>query len=127
MSGSLASLGVVIGGGPNGDAEELDRLAAELREELLDLDVDAVERVTAESAPAGAKGAAGDAAGSLLVTLSDSAVLVSVVGLLRSWIGRARGRTVTVQYGQDRITIGQASAEEVAALIGSWMARHAQQ
>jgi hypothetical protein len=88
MSETFPPLFVEIGGGPKADAEELATLVVWLRDELLQLDVDAVEHATAMSTRAGAKGLAADTAGTLIVTISNSAVLVALIGLLKSWISR---------------------------------------
>ena len=77
-------------------------------------------------APPGAKGPAGESVGALLVTISDSAVLVALIGTLKAWISRVRGRTVTIQVGKDKITVGQVSAEQQAKLIESWIKEHGQ-
>jgi len=127
MGGAMTALRLKVGARPGDDTGELDRLTRGLRAELLELDLDGVELAPAGSLPAGAKSGPGVTVGSLLVTLSDSAVLVALVGLLKSWISRGSGRSVTVQFGEDKITIERASAEEAAQLIGSWIDRHDRQ
>jgi hypothetical protein len=127
MSGAITTLRLEVGPGPGGDAEELDQLTRGLRAELLELDLDGIDLAPAGNLPTGAKSGAGVEVGSLLVRLSDSAVLVALVRLLKSWIGRGSGRSVSVQFGEDKITVGRASDEEVAQLIGSWINRHDRQ
>src|SRR5512142_4487 len=83
------------------DIDELAELTAGLREELLELDVDAVEGTAGPEASPGAKGPASDSVGTLIVTLSNSAVLVALAGVLRSWLGRASGRKVIIKRGKD--------------------------
>jgi len=117
-------LRIEIGAAQDSDAEELDRDTGELRAELLELDIDDVQSVEGEAAPAGAKGPASDAVGTLIVTLSDSAVLVALVGLLKSWVARDRRRTVMIQLGKDKIKADQVSAEEMTKIIESWMKKH---
>ena len=117
-NGMLTKLRVEIGAGPDSDAEDLDRQSLDLRDELLDLDLDGVEPVVG--------GPAGESVGALLVTISDSAVLVALIGTLKAWISRVRGRTVTIQVGKDKITVGQVSAEQQAKLIESWIKEHGQ-
>ena len=124
--GTSAKLLIEIGAGPDDDVEDLDRQSLNLRDELLELDLDSVEPVVEAAAPAGAKGPTGESVGALLVTISDSAVLVALIGTLKAWIGRVRGRTVTIQVGKDKITVGQVSAEQQARLIESWIKEHGQ-
>jgi hypothetical protein len=113
-------------GEPDATAEELDRLATDLRDELLELDVQAVERVTSGPAPEGAKGLpAGDVA-CLVVTLSGSATVLALAGLLRSWAGRTRTRKVTVRLGDHEIAVDEVSPADAAALIKSWIDLHEQ-
>jgi Effector Associated Constant Component 1 len=123
----LPSLRVEIGGDPGMSAEELAQLSVWLRDELLKLDLDAVEEAASGPPPRGAKGSAADAVGTLIVTLSNSAVLVALAGVLRSWVSRGKGRKVTLRLGADMIEVSEASAEDQARLIASWMDHHAGQ
>jgi len=109
------------------DDEELAQLTMRLRRELLDLDVDAVEGVAGVAAPTGAKGPTGESLGTLIVTLSNSAVLAALVGVLRSWVVRGRGRRITIRLGADSLTITGVSAEDQGKLIASWLEQHAQE
>jgi hypothetical protein len=97
-----------------------------LRNRLLELDVETVDRVAGPPAPPGARGSA-DVAETLVVTLSNSALLVAVVRLLQSWISRGKGRRVTLRLGDDMIEVDAASAEQQARLIEIWADRHAKQ
>lgn len=94
-----------------------------LRDECLALDVMGVDRAAVRGAPAGAKGVA-DGAGALVVTLSDSAVLVALAGVLRSWVARDRGRKITLRIGEDSVEVANPSEQEQAQLIEAWLDRH---
>jgi hypothetical protein len=117
-------LPVDIGAGEDSDAEELEMLAVRLRAELLELDVDGVQRAPAEPGPPGAKGPAGDSVSTLLITFSNSATAVALIGLFRSWIKRNRGRSITIHLGRDKIEASNVSAEELSKLIETWMKTH---
>lgn len=121
----LPPLQLVIDPGPDAEAEDYERSSRALRDELLDLDVDTVAYGAAVT-PSGAKTAAGVDIGTLVVTLSNSAVLVSLVSVLKSWVGRARGRKVTMRFGQheDSIEISGASRQDLTEVLQSWAARH---
>lgn len=120
-----AVLGLEVGVGPGATPEEVADSVLGLRDELLELDVAAVDQgVVAGLAPARAKGSAGGAVGTLIVTLSDSAVLVALAGVLRSWVGRDRGRKVTIRIGDDSLEVAGAAEREQARLIEAWLERH---
>jgi hypothetical protein len=76
----------------DGDEEASAGLARRLRAELLDLDVDAVEPVSADRVPEGAKGLP-SLAGTLAVRWG-AAGLTAVLVKVRDWVtrnGRSRG------------------------------------
>jgi hypothetical protein len=124
MNRTLSWLQVEIDAGADADDTELAELSAGLRTELLELDVDAVMPGPGVPPPKGAKGLDAGAAGTLLVSLSDSAVVVAFVGVLRSWVSRSQGRRVRIQAGKDVLDLTRVSAEEQAKIIASWLDRH---
>jgi hypothetical protein len=123
---ALPSLRITIDAGQDATAEELVRLSRRLRDELLTVADITVDHAKAPIAPAGAKGPGVVDAGTLIVTLSNSAVLVALAGVLQSWAGRARGRKIVMRLGdnKDTIEIDGAAKEDVAALLESWAAAH---
>ena len=127
MSEALPLIFVEIGAGPEADAEELATVVGWLRDELLQLDVDAVERATTISTQAGTKGSTAETAGTLIITISNSAVLVALVGLLRSWISRGRDRSVKLKVGRDVLEVTGTSAKDQERLIQSWLDDHARE
>jgi hypothetical protein len=121
----LAILRVEIDSGEDSDDEELDQLSLALREDLLALDVEDVQRAGAIQVPPGAKGPGFGAAGTLIITLANSTVVVALIGILRSWLSRGGGRSVRVRFGDDTIVVSDASEEEQAKLIKWWIDSHA--
>jgi hypothetical protein len=119
-----ASLWVQITPDPDSDEAELNRLSYGLRRELLALDVDGVERATDGHKPVGAKSSGATLADVLVVSISNSTVLVAIIQLLRRWIRRGNGRKVKINIGKDHIEIDAASPEEQARLIESWLEWH---
>jgi hypothetical protein len=108
---------------PDGaDAEELDEATRALRGELLELDVDAVER-PAEPAPAGARAVDAAVLGTLVVGLGRSALTV-VTGMLERWVARAGNRSVVLELEGDRIEVSGVSAADQHRLIEAFVARH---
>ena len=106
---------------PGDDAGELAELTGWLRGELLDLDVQGVERRPNEAVPSDAKGVA-DIAGWLLVQLGPEA-LRAVLAKVADWVTR-NDRTVEVSYGGDTLKLGRATREQQEKIIDDWLARH---
>jgi hypothetical protein len=108
------------------DQEELERLTQQLRRELLELDVETVERPKEGKPPAGAKGIELSAIGSLLVeTATSSALLGAVVKVIQSWVAARRGRSVKIALGDDFIEVSGVSSDDQRRLIEQWIAAHA--
>jgi len=120
--GIRLSLGVDAGA--DADAEEVAEMASQLRRELLDLDVAAVELVRTGPAPAGSKGVGVLAVGTLLVTLAKSSGLAAVVGAVQSWLAGRQHRSVKVQIGGDTLEVTGVASDEQRRLIDDWIARH---
>ena len=105
---------------PDTDAEEVDGLAADLRLELLELDVESVEPVALGSAPEGSKGVDVAAVGALLVCVRESLWLVdSVVTAVRSWLARdsSSGRTLKITVDGRTLSLSSATAEQQQRLV----------
>jgi hypothetical protein len=111
---------------PDTDAEELAALVRRLRAELLDLDVDRVEPLTAGEAPEGAKGVELLALGGLVVQfVLQSEVLTSIVDGVRSWLQRQSARSVKLTLDGDSLEVTGVSSQEQDRLVELWIARHA--
>ena len=96
-------------------------LAGWLRGELLDLDVEGVDRLSGEATPTGAKGA-GAVAGWLLVQLGPKA-LRAVLAKVADWAAR-NNREVEVSYGEDKLKLSRATRAQQDRIIDGWLARH---
>jgi hypothetical protein len=90
------------------DEEHLDRMAAALRRELLDIpEVDRVAPMSAGPAPAGTRAVDVAAIGAFLVTVKPTVELLGkVVGVVRAWLGSSRSRASTL-----RITVNGTTLE----------------
>ena len=109
----------------NADAEELDQLTANLRRELLQLDVDDVSREREGAPPPGARAAELIALGSLIVAIGKAAgALSSVVRAVQGWVGRKPDRKVRLEIDGDAIELSAASPEQQQQLVDEWLARH---
>ena len=78
------------------DDEELDRLTRQLRDEIVELDVEEVELDPVTELPPGAKGDP-ITIGSIVVALASAGVFTALIELLKSWALRREGRTITVK------------------------------
>jgi hypothetical protein len=105
------------------DRERLDELTLNLRRELLELDVDRVERVSAGAAPEGTRGLDVATIGALLVTLSSSANAVAgLVATVRGWLRHAPpGRTVELAIGDKTLKLSGATNEQQERLIQEFL------
>ena len=88
-----------------GDTAELDELTRELREEVEELNVDAVEDVSAGSAPDGTKAAELSALGQMAVTLAPT-IVPPLFELIRSWVDRRPSTPIKV-----KVKVGKKTAE----------------
>lgn len=114
---------VVPTGQVDGDQEELDELTLQLRERLLELDVDDVEPVRSGDVPDGAEPVDAIAAGALAVTLAPVA-LRSVLDLVRTWIENRPVRTVALPLGEDSLEQEAVSAADQQQLIDAFLAAY---
>jgi uncharacterized protein YidB (DUF937 family) len=111
--------------GPDADAEEVAEATAQLRRELLELDVDSVQAPEGGPPPPGSKAAEVLAIGSLIVTLVKSTGLGAVVHTIQAWISRQQQRSVKLAIDGDTLEVTGVSSEEQRRLIDEWIARHA--
>lgn len=110
---------------PEADLEERERLALQLRRELLELDIDSAEHDTSGSIPEGAK--AGDAftLGTLILTMAASGgVLTALINTVQTWLTRTEARGVSLEINGDKLEIKGISSEEQNRLVNLWLARH---
>ena len=82
--------------GKDADAEELDRLTRQLREEIQELDVESVEPLEAGALPESAKSAEALTLGALAVVLLP-AVVPKLIEFLQVWSLRGENRTVKIK------------------------------
>jgi hypothetical protein len=120
---SEASIEVQLELDPEADAQELDELTGRLRRQLLELDVDSVERAKGPSPPPGARAVDAATLGTLVVTLTPE-LLHAVVGTVRAWLSRARCRSVKVKLGDSELELTGVSSEQQERLISDWIAHH---
>lgn len=108
------------------DEERLETLALLLRQELLMLDVRAVEPYHEGAAPEGSKGGLAAVAGLLSVSLAPGLqALGSVVVVIREWLRRSgSGRTVKLTIDGDVIELSGATGQVQQQLVDAFVRRH---
>jgi Effector Associated Constant Component 1 len=102
------------------DPARLEGLTTRLRSELLDLDVNDVERVSAGDAPDGSRAIELAAVGALIVTMEQSGALVAkVVSTIREWLRRdpEPTRAVKITLGDRTIELTAASSDQQDRLV----------
>jgi hypothetical protein len=94
------------------DDVELDRLTRQVRDEIDELDVEAVGLAPGTALPPGAKGDP-ITIGSIVVALASAGVFTALVELLKSWALRREGRTVTLKarVGEREVELAYSPAE----------------
>ena len=124
MEDRPATLGISVGVGPDADAEEVAEATAQLRRELLDLDVDAVELPPAGEPPPGSRAVDLAAIGALVVTVAQSPLLASVLAAGRSWLAGSQRRSIKLELGGDVLELTGVSSDQQRRLIDEWLRRH---
>jgi hypothetical protein len=120
-----AKLDVQVDLGSEAEAEEVAEATLQLRRELLDLDVEAVELARAGEPPPGARAVDFIALGTLVVTIANSGLLNAVVAGMRSWLGGHPQRSIKLKLGGDVLELTGVSSEEQRRLVDAWLRRNA--
>ena len=124
MEDQLLTLGIQVTSGPNADAEEVANATLQLRRELLDLDVGAVEVPREGEAPPGTRAVELAALGALVISIAKPEVLAAVVAAVRSWLSRSRHRSIKLALGGDVLELTGVSSDEQRRLTDEWLRRH---
>ena len=123
MGNPLPKLGIQVGE-LDADPEEVAEATLQLRRELLDLDVGAVEVPRAGEAPPGTKGVELAALGGLVVNMAKPELLGAVIAAVRSWLSRSRQRSIKLALGDDVLELTGVSSDEQRRLADEWLRRH---
>lgn len=104
--------------------ERLEAAADALREELLELDVGSVRRMTTGPAPTDARGIDLAALGGLIVSLPAAPELfATVVDVVRRWLTRSKARSVRIEIDGDLLELSQVSEQDQTRLVDAWLQR----
>ena len=103
------------------DAVELARLTRQLRGQLEELDVDAVQPISRGPTPEGSKAADWIVVGGLLVQLGPAAI-AAVVHTVQAWVARDAHRSVTIRSGKRELVVTDVSRDQQERLIEAFLA-----
>ena len=124
MEDQPTMLGIGVAVGPDTGPEDVAEATLQLRRELLDLDVDAVEVPRAGEPPPGARAVDLGALGALVVTLGQSQLLTAVVAAVQSWLSRSQRRSIKLELGGDVLELTGVASDEQRRLTDEWLRRH---
>jgi hypothetical protein len=100
-----ATLGVQVAVGPGGDADEVATATLQLRGELLDLDVDAVELPGRASRRRDPARWTWWRCGTLVVHVADSQLLAAAVAAVRSRLVGSSWRSIKLELSSDALEL----------------------
>ena len=124
MEDQLTRLGIQVTGGPDAEAEEVADATMQLRRELLDLDVSAVEVPQAGEPPPGTRAVELAALGALAVSIAKPELLTAVVAVVRSWLSRSQHRSIKLVLGGDVLELTGVPSDEQRRMTDEWLRRH---
>jgi hypothetical protein len=125
MSGDLIQIALQLDAGSDADALETEDQASRLRQQLLELDVQSVDRLVAGGAPPGTRGDPLTLLGCLVVTLMKSPEAVkAVTGAVQSWMAQHQTHTIELQVDGDVLKVTGPSTVEQQQLIALFVERH---
>jgi hypothetical protein len=105
------------------DRQELDTLTSMLRNELLALDVGAVEAPRAGPPPAGTRGGPLAELGALAMSVASPELLAAVVSVTGGWLAGRHRRSVRLEVDGDVLELTGASSAQQQLLVNAWLRR----
>jgi hypothetical protein len=121
----VARLALRIDADPEADAAELAELAVDLREQLLELDIESADHVTVGQAPPGTRAGEILVAGALTVMLAQSCgLLTALIETVQSWVSRSGERSVKLEIDGDVLEVTGITRKDQRELIQIWIDRH---
>jgi hypothetical protein len=117
---------VVFDPDPELDAEAVERLGRQLRNELGELDVESIRNRAGGPAPDRAKGADAATLTEIVLTMNAAGgVFPTALGILRDWLARHTTRNrIEITVDGDTLKLDSASVAERQELISAFVQRH---
>lgn len=102
-----------------------DHATTQLRDELLELDVEGVDRLQEGTAPGGSKAADASTIGALVISLAASKPLLDAFTLaVQTWAARAGTRRVKMEIDGDVFEATDVTRDDQRRALDAWLARH---
>lgn len=125
MTEQVIQLTLCVDLDPDADAEELATLAIDLRELLLELDIESADPQNRGQAPPGTRGGEIFVAGALTVILARSKELVTkLIASVQWWASLGAGRRVRLELSGDVLEVNGLTREDQRKLIQLFIDRH---
>lgn len=123
--GGVSDIKLKIDAGPDGDDEDLERLTENLRNELLELEIESAELSRDGVVPAHSKVVDPISWGTILLTLAASGgVLTTLIQAVQSWLNRNELNTISLEIDGDKLELKGVSSQQQSQLIEAWLKRH---
>jgi hypothetical protein len=107
------------------DAAELAVLASDLRDVLLELDIESADLLTRGQAPPGTRAGEMVMAGALTVMLARSKELVTkLIESVRWWASLGSGRTIRLELDGDVLEVNGLTRDDQRRLVQLFIDRH---
>ena len=111
-----------FGAGQYADEEKKEKATRQLREELMELNIESVDFVSAGKVPGKAKAVDLVIWGKLLMTLAASGgVLTTLIGAVQSWLTRNNQRSIILDVNGNKLEIKGISSDEQTRLANEWV------
>jgi TM2 domain-containing membrane protein YozV len=106
------------------DSAELAELTISLRQELLDLDVNAADQASGGQPPLDSRALEVAALGTLVVSIVQSPLLGAIVNAVTVWLTHRQQRTVRIEIDGDVLELTGLPSEQRRRLTEEWLRRH---
>jgi hypothetical protein len=107
------------------EAEELAKLAVQLRLRLMELDIESADPPSAGPAPPDTRAGEILEVGALIVMLIRSPELFTLlIETVQSWISQSHPRSVTLEHDGDKLVVEGITRRDQRALIQEWITRN---
>lgn len=107
------------------DKQEIDSLSRNLRDDLLNLDVEDVHLLY-EKPPQDSKALDGVAIGSMIVDIVSGGAIKEVTQTVQAWIQRNENRAVAIEMDGEKIDVKGISGKDQGKIIDTWVMRQMQ-
>jgi hypothetical protein len=102
------------------DKQEVDSLTRNLRDDLLNLDVEDVHLLY-EKPPPDSRALDGVAIGSMIVDIISGGAIKEVTQTVQRWIQRNENRSITIEMDDEKIDVTDISDKDQGKIIDSWV------